>query len=454
MTRLRAVDTTKGDYRNLLWKLSWPVAITNLIQVGYNWADSIWVSRMQESTQAIAAVSTSFAIIFVLVAVAMGLSSATTTLVSQYYGAKDNKNVMTTAYTSLSTQTLLAVIIVVAGLLFHKQLFALLKTPVEVLPYAYEYFKIIMIGMIFMFMSYVLSGILRGLGDTQMPMIIGIVSGVLNAILDPFLIFGWGPFPELGIAGAAYATVFSRLIAVGILIYKLFIGKFHFKLKLKEFKIDTKIFFQLWKIGLPAAISQVFLSLGATLLVRRVNEFGDISSAAYGIGRRLDSLLFTVGMSINQAVSAIVGQNIGADLKERAKKAANFAVLAAFVFTYMISLIFVAFPNAYLFMFSMEPAVKELAASYVRVLCLGYGFLAVRIVINGVFVGSGDTFTQMIMTIISLLLFRIPLAYAFSYTSLGVRGVWIGISVSFVVSAFAMYMVFRRNKWLDKVIEL
>ncbi len=452
MSRARAIDTTEGNYKKLLWKLAWPVAITNLIQVGYNWADSIWVSRMESSTQAIAAVSTSFAIIFVLIAIAVGLSSATTTLVSQYFGAKDTKNVMTTAYTSLTTQTLLAAGIVIIGLVFKKQLFWLLKTPEEVLPFAYEYFSIIIVGMLFMFIMYVLSGILRGLGDTKMPMIIGIVSGVLNAVLDPFLIFGWGPFPELGIAGAAYATVFARLVSVVILIYKLFLGKFHFRLQLKEFRIDRKIFWQLWKIGWPAAVSQALLSLGGTLLIRRVNEFGDIAAAAHGIGRRLDSFLFTIGMSLNQAVATVVGQNLGAGKKERAKKAANFAVIAAMGLTFAVGMIFVIYPKAYLFMFSTEEAVSELAAWYVRFLCLGYGFLAVRIVINGVFIGSGDTITQMIMTIVSLLFFRIPFAYAFSYTSLQVRGVWLGISASFLVSALIMYIVFKRNRWTEKAV--
>lgn len=452
MAKSNAIDTTQGNYKNLIWKLSWPIAITNLIHVAYNWADSIWVSQMQDSTQAISAVSISFTIVFILVAFAMGLSTATTTLISQYYGAKKYDKVMATAYTSLTAQIMFAIIIVSTGLIFKKQLFALLNTPADVLPYAYDYFTIIISGMIFMFISFIFQGILRGLGDTKTPMYMGIIAGVLNAVLDPFLILGWGPFPVMGIQGAAYATVFARMVTVVILAYKVFGNKFHFKLELKKFGVDYAIFKQILKIGIPASISQMALSMGGMLLMMRINVFGSVAAASHGLGARMDALVFTVGMSLSQAAATIVGQNLGAGLKDRALAAAKYAVKAGFIATIAVCSIFAVYPNAYLFMFNVEPAVIELTSWYIRFLCAGYAFLSVRIILNGIFLGAGAANTQMFMTLISLFIFRLPFAYALSYTNLGVRGVWLGISLSFVVSAFVMYMVFKKSNWMDKAI--
>ena len=444
----KEIDATKGSLTKNLWKMSWPLIIINLIQVIYNLTDTFWVGQLEDSANAIAAVSTSFSIVFVVVSLAIGLNVATTALVAMYYGAKDQKNLEAACFTSIILIGAASLVFAAAGLIFRRQLLNLINTPPEIYDYALEYFTIIISGVVFAFMSFVFSGILRGVGDVITPMIAGVVSGFLNMALDPFMIFGWGPFPALGVAGAAYATMISRALMAFFLAWLVFSGRHQLNLNIRHLKVHWNIAKKLAKIAVPASISQVMLSLSGSMLFSRVNMFGATASSAYSLGTKLDSLVFLPGMSLSQATATVVGQNIGAGEKERAYKGARTAILQGGILTLILSTLLFIFPTA---MFELLFAnagtdVMSLARSYVMIISFGYAFLSVRIIINGVFQGSGASMHLMVMTIISLLL-RVGLGYAFSYTSLGINGLFLGISISFAISSVIMFIVFSRGGW-------
>ncbi|MDD3840031.1 MAG: MATE family efflux transporter [Clostridia bacterium] len=446
------IDVTQGKISRNVWKLALPVIITNLVQVIYNLTDTFWVSKLSNSTEAIAAVAVTFSVIMVLISLGIGLSVATTTLSAQYFGAGKEKEVKKVAYTSLVMLSLLAVIISVTGIAFSVPLLKLLNTPDNVMPYALEYFRIIMFGMLFMFSFFILSGVLRGLGDTYTPMIAGVISAIANVILDPLLIFGIGPFPEMGIAGAAYATVISRAAVSIYLTYLVFSGRMHFKLSLKELSIDFKVLKEIFKIGIPSSVSQVLISLGATLLMGRVNMFGDTAAATFGLGHRLDSFAFIAAAGLSQATVTMVGQNLGAGQKERAKDSSIYSVKATFIILTAIGVLLSFFPQLFFRVFSNDPGVIKLGRYYTRFVSIAYGFIGGRIVLNGAFQGAGAAFTSMILSIVSLWGFRIPLAYILSYTSLGIKGLWLGIGLSFILSFAVMIFIFTRWEWMDKAI--
>lgn len=450
--KTRNVNTTTGRISTNMWKLAWPIMIANLIQVVYNLADTFWVGKLNDSTEAIAAVTVSFSIIFVLISLAGGLAVATGTLTAQYYGAQEYRSVKDVAYTSIIVLTLFSVVIIFLGLTFNQQLLGILRTPENVMPYALEYFNIIIVGMFFMFSFFLLSGILRGIGDTHTPMIVGIVSGVFNVVLDPLLMFGVGPFPALGIAGAAYATVLSRALVSAYLVYIIFSGKFHFKLSIRDMKINFDILKQMIRIGLPAGITQVIISLGGTALMGRVNMFGDVAAAAHGLGQRLDSLVFMPAMGINQAAATMVGQNLGAGNKERAKESGFYSLKITFVIIIGISILLFIFPQVFLSIFSNDLTVIKMGVNYIRLLSIGYAFIGSRIVMNGIFQGAGASFLSMMLSIVSLWGLRIPMAYLFSLTPLGIYGLWLGIGLSFIVSALVMFYWFNKGTWLEKAV--
>lgn len=445
----KRIDATKGNLSKLLWKMSWPLIIINIIQVIYNLADTFWVGKLEDSANAMAAVSTSFSIIFVMISIAIGLNVATAALVSMYFGAKDEKNLEASCFTAIIIITVVAAFFVTVGLVFREQLLHAINTPPEIFDYALEYYTIIMSGVIFAFMFYVFSGILRGVGDVLIPMITGIASGILNIVLDPLLILGWGPFPVLGVSGAAYATIFSRALACFYLMWYIFSGRHHFKLRIRDIKIHWHIVPKMIRIAVPASISQVFLSLSGAVLFSRVNAFGAVASSAYSLGAKVDSMLFIPGFSLSEAIATIVGQNIGADQKSRALKAARTAIFQCVLLTLVLSTLLFLFPSS-LFNLLFNKAgqdVLSLAQSYVLILSFGYAFLSVRIVSNGVLQGAGASMHLMTLTIVSLAL-RVGLGYALSYTSLGIKGVFAGISISFVISSAIMFIVLMKGSWM------
>jgi len=185
---MRSIDTTKGPLTKNMLKLAWPVAVTNIINVFYNIADTFFVGQLEESAQAISAVTLTFSVVFLLVAFAIGISTATTSLISQYFGAKDNDNLTKVVNTSLIMMVIFALIVITVGLSTKQWIFKLLQADESIIPLADEYFSIIMFGMLFMFLFFVLSSMLRGVGDTKSPMIAGIASSIINIVLDPFLI--------------------------------------------------------------------------------------------------------------------------------------------------------------------------------------------------------------------------------------------------------------------------
>ncbi|MCT4688772.1 MATE family efflux transporter [Vallitalea sp.] len=446
------IDATKGDIKNNLWILAWPIMIGNLIQVIYNMTDTYWVGKLDNSTEAIAAVTITFSVVFVLVSLAAGLGIGSATLAAQYYGAREYKKVDEVTYTSLIIIGAIALFFVAGGIIFYKQLFALLQTPDNIIHLAKDYFIIIMVGMIFMFIFFIMSGILRGIGDTRTPMIAGIVSGVINMILDPFLIFGWGIFPELGITGAAYATVISRVFASGYIFYVVLRGKTFLKMNLRNIKVDLKITKQLFKIGVPSSISQAVISLGGTVILSRVNMFGDVAIATHGIGNRLESLLIMPTMGLAQAASSIVGQNLGAGQKERAFKTGQYAMKVSFCVLVIMGAIFAIFPSVFFDIFSDDKEVIEMGRYYIYGITLLFAFVGCRIVMSNVFQGAGAASVSMWLSLICLWVFRVPLSYALSYTQLGIKGLWLGVGLSFIVSFFFMYYFYKKGKWMDKVV--
>lgn len=373
------IDTTKGDIKKNLWILAWPLMIGNLIQVIYNMTDTYFVGQLENSTDAIAAVTVTFSIVFVLVSLASGLAIGASILVAQYYGARELKKVEEVTYTSLIVIGAIALIFVAAGIIFYKQLFYLLNTPETIISIARDYFIIIMVGMLFMFIFFIMSGLLRGIGDTKTPMIAGVVSGIINMVLDPLLIFGFGIFPELGLSGAAYATVISRIFAAAYIFYMVLRGKTFLKLNFRNFRVDFEITKQLFKIGIPSSVSQAVISLGGTVILGRVNYFGKVAIAAHGIGNRLDSLLQMPTMGLAQATSSMVGQNLGAKQKDRAFNSGRYAMRTTFVVLAIMGIIFAIFPSAFFAIFSDDVEVIKLGRYYIYGTTIFYAFVGCRI---------------------------------------------------------------------------
>ena len=453
-SKMRNVDSTKGPIAGAMMKLAWPIAVTSIINVFYNIADTFFVGQLENSKEAIAAVSLTFSVVFLLVAFAIGISTATSTLISQFFGAKDQDRLSKTATTSLIMMTIMAAIVIAAGLLSRNWIFRLLQADESIIPLASEYFSIIIYGMLFMFMFFVLSSMLRGVGDTKTPMIAGIVSSIINIVLDPFLIYGWLFFPKLGVAGAAYATVFARFVLTIYLMYRVLRKDCPLGLNVREMKVDFGILKEIFRIGIPSSLSEMSVALGMILIVGRVNMFGAAATAAHGLGARLDSVMYLPMSAIGQATSTMIGQNLGARNRDRAWKTSKTAILYTFISSTAVAIILILFARPIASIFTTSDEVVELTRFYIYFVFSFYGFLGIRVAMLYSFYGAGDSRTALITTLFSFFALRLPLAYAGSLTTLEARGVWLGMGIAYALTVLFMIKTFNSRKWMEKAITL
>ncbi|MBN1624704.1 MAG: MATE family efflux transporter [Clostridia bacterium] len=452
--KMRIIDSTNGPIPGTMMKLAWPIAVTSIINVFYNIADTFFVGQLENSKEAIAAVSLSFSVVFLLVAFAIGISTATSTLISQFFGAGDHDRLSKTATTSLIMMILLAVVVIAAGLFSKDWIFRLLQADESIIPLASEYFSIIIYGMLFMFMFFVLSSMLRGVGDTKTPMIAGIVSSIINIVLDPFLIYGWLFFPKLGVAGAAYATVFARLVLTIYLMYRVLRKDCPLGLNLKKISVDFGILKEIFRIGIPSSISEMSVALGMILIVGRVNIFGAAATAAHGLGGRFESVMYMPMSAIGQAAGTMVGQNLGAKKRERAWGASLAAVKYSFISSSALAILFVIFARPVASAFTTSSEVIELSRFYIYFVFSFYGFMGMRVAMLYSFYGAGDSRTALMTTLLSFFVLRLPFAYAGSLTVLGVRGVWLGMGIAYAVTVVFMIRIYKSRKWMEKALVL
>ncbi len=450
MIKTSSTDLTEGNIIKHLVSFSTPMLLGNVFQALYNTVDSIWVGQFL-GAEALGAVSVSFPIIFILVSMVTGVTMATTVLVSQYAGAKNNEMISKTINNSFLLLGVAAIIVTTIGLIFSKDILILLNTPEGILQYAVEYLNIFLLGLIFMFGYNVVSSVLRGLGDSKTPLKFLIITTVLNIILDPIFIFGLGFIPRMGIAGAAWATVLSQ--AISFLLVLGFLNKSNHIIKpsFKTMRFNKELSWKTLKIGLPAGIQQMVVSLGITVMTGIINSFGTDTVAAFGAASKLDQFAHMPAMSLGMAVSALTGQNLGAGKPERVKKVYKWGSILTASITAVIAVCAIAIPKFFLRIFINEPYVLEIGSAYLRIVGFSYIPFSLMFVTNGILRGAGDTFPTMVFSIISLWLIRLPLArYLSSLDSLGRNGVWIAMGTSSFISMLLSQIYYMTGLWKKK----
>ncbi|KYO68100.1 MATE family efflux transporter [Thermovenabulum gondwanense] len=448
-----SMDFTQGNIMKHLIKFSIPLFLGNILQTLYNTVDSIWVGKFL-GPSALAAVSVSFPIIFLLISLVMGITMATTVLVGQYKGAQNYFMIRKTVNTSMFLLTISALVISVAGILLNKLILKLMNTPVELMEIASGYLNIILAGLIFTFAYNAVSAILRGLGDSKTPLVFLFYTTVINIILDPVFIFGIGPIPKMGVNGAALATVISQAISFFLAANYLNKNNHLFSINIRDFHYDKDITVKILKIGLPSGIQQTVVSIGMTAMMAIINTFGSLVVAAWGAASKIDSFAFLPSMSVGLATSSISAQNIGAGKYERVEELLKWASLLSLLISGTITLMIFTMPKLLLSMFTNDINVLMAGAGILKILGVSYIPFGFMWVTNGIIRGAGATFIPMVISIISLWLIRIPLAYYLSFhTALKSNGIWVAISVSAILSTLLSYAYYLSGKWKKRVIE-
>ncbi|MFO8060694.1 MAG: MATE family efflux transporter [Bacillota bacterium] len=447
------VNLIDGPILPALLTLAWPVVLSNLLQTGYNLADTYWVGRL--GAEAVAAVSLSFPIVFLFISLGGGFTVAGTALVAQNIGAGREDRANYVAAQTFGFVGLAAVCLAILGFILAESVLTILGPEPDVFPDALAYLRTWFTGVPFVFGFFIFQALVRGSGDTINPMKLMVGSTILNIILDPFFIFGWSFFPELGVQGAAVATVLSRGLAAAIGISMLFRSNLGLRIRAADLKPDLATIRRIVIIGTPAAAEQSMRALGMTAMTATAAAFGTAALAAYGIGNRISSVVFQPSMGFAQATTAMVGQNLGAKRDDRAESTAWLSAGIMLSLLTVLGAVAFAWPGGIssVFLTAGDAVALSHAENYLRIIAFSFGFIGVMNVLNGAFRGAGRTATAMTFSLISMFALRVPLAYGLSHhTHLGPAGIWWGVALSNVVGALLVAMWFSRGSWKGRLI--
>jgi putative MATE family efflux protein len=343
-----------------------------------------------------------------------GFMVAGTALVARYKGGGESEKIREVSGQFVLILILFSILFVSIAVFFIEPIITFMKVPPDIFTDAVNYIRIVMLGMVFMFVFMTYQSFSHGLGDTVTPMIISLVSVSSNIVLDPIVIFGWGPFPKMGIIGAAWATVFARIVGAALALY--FLKKKAGVLipRLQDMRPRFKILSTILNISIPASISQSITSFGFLFLQGFVNTFGTVVITVFSLGNRLTNFFMMPSFGLSSALSSIVGQNLGAGNIKRAEKSVLHAIgfVLIFMLTGFVALYF--FGGRIISIFINDPVVVFHGSRMFRVTSIASMFFSIIFVFNGVFNGAGYTKPTMILNISRLWVLRIPLTYMLS----------------------------------------
>lgn len=454
------LDLTEGGIVKPLLFLSLPIVVTNLMQVAYNLADTFWLG--QYSTEALAAITFAFPMVFLLISLGMGLSVAGSVLVAQHTGAGETREAEYAASQTVTFAFLGSALLAALGYPFIEPFLSLLGASPAVLPGAVAYMQVVAIGLPFMFGFFVFISLMRGAGDTITPMLVMAGTVVINVVLDPFLINGWalGPiaFPELGIQGAAIATVFSRGLAMAVGVAIMVSGSRGIQINRSDMRPDFQYLRKILRVGVPASIEGTGRALSFNALLVVVGLFSTSVVAAFGIGTRVFSVIFLPAIAVARGVETMSGQNIGAGKYDRAEQANYVAARGLFVILALVGILIFFVPKPIVSAFTDDPAVIEEGTTFLRYVALSFGFIGIMRAFSGGFRGAGKTIIAAAISITTLGGIRLPVAYLASQYRLpipfaeyvyGVNGIWVAFFISNIAGAVIAFLWFRRGIWRD-----
>lgn len=444
--KLFAKASEKDTFISLL-KLSGPIILANILQTAYQLIDTFWLGRL--GANAVAAVSLSFPVLFLIISLGIGLTLGGSIMVAQYKGMENQRMVDYSSAQTLVVLFIISFILALVGYYISESLMKLIGAEGEVLTEAVNYFKVSSIGFIFLFLFFVFQSLMRGIGNVVIPTYVVLSTVILNLFLDPLFIYGWGPVPGMGVAGAAMASILTQGLSAVMGIWILASGKYGIKLHWKDFGINFKWFQELIRIGVPSSLETSTRALGLTLLITLVTSFGSMVVASYGIGARILSFVIIPALGLSSATTTLVGQMVGANRIQKAQEVGVLSTKVAFYGLTLIGIILFVFAKPLTaFFVPGETEVIDNGALFIKIMAPSFGLLGVQQVINGVFNGAGFTLASMLVSILSLWIIRFPLAYVLSHnTTLSYDGIWWAFPISNLIAAIFAFLWFQRGDW-------
>ncbi|HEX8881067.1 MAG TPA: MATE family efflux transporter [Candidatus Acidoferrum sp.] len=439
-------DFTRGSLNRAILLLAIPMILEMVLESLFAVVDVFWVGRL--GADAVATVGLTESLLSLIFAIGLGLSLSTTAMVARRIGEKDPAAAAVAGVQAIILGLTVSLLVGVPCVVYAPRLLRLMGASPQIIRVGSGYARIALGGGGVILMLFLNNAIFRGAGDAAIAMRLLWVSNIINLVLDPCLIFGWGPFPKLGVTGAALATFTGRSIGVLYQFYRLLRGSERIRILRGQIKLNLRVLLRLLRVSLTGILQFAIAHTSWIGLVRIVSIFGSAALAGYTIAIRILIFAILPSWGLSNAAATLVGQNLGAKQPERAQISVWRTGFYNMLFLGFLGVIFLLFATPIIHLFSNDPAVVPLAATCLRILSYGNIGYAYGMVMLQAFNGAGDTVTPTYVHFFGFWLLEIPLAYFLAITAqMGANGVYISIVIAEAAIAVAGILLFRRGRW-------
>lgn len=444
-------DYTTGSLNRSILLLAIPMVLEMVLESLFAVVDVFWVSRL--GSNAIATVGLTESVLTLVFAVGMGLGMSTTAMVARRIGEKDHDGAAVSAVQAIFLGLIASVVMGVPFFIFAPKLLGLMGASPTIIATGVNYTRIALGGSGVVMLLFLNNAIFRGAGDAAIAMRLLWVSNILNLIFDPCLIFGLGPFPKMGVAGAALATFSGRGIGVLYQFYRLARGTERLRILARHMRLKADVLWRLVRVSITGILQFLIGQASWIGLVRIVSLFGAPALAGYTIAIRIVIFYILPSWGLSNAAATLVGQNLGAGHPERARTAVLRTGLWNVIFLGTVGLIFILLAPWLIRLFTSDPSVVPIAVNCLRIFCCGNIAFAYGMVLLQAFNGAGDTLTPTYVNLFGFWILEIPLAwYLAMHTSMRVNGVFVSVVVAQTVIVLISLILFRQNRWMRQKI--
>ena len=439
-------DFTTGSLNRAIFLLAVPMVLEMVLESLFAVADVFWVGRL--GANAVATVGLTESMLSLVFSVGMGLSLSTTAMVARRIGEKDPEGAAIAGVQAIALGLFISVAIGIPCFLFAPNLLRLMGASPEIIATGSGYTRICLGGSFAVLLLFLNNAIFRGAGDAAIAMRLLWVSNIINLVLDPCLIFGWGPFPRLGVTGAALATLSGRSIGVIYQFYRLMHGTERLRILRSQIRLHIDVLLRLLRVSFTGILQFAIAHTSWIGLVRIVSIFGAAALAGYTIAIRIVIFVILPSWGLSNAAATLVGQNLGAGHPERAEKAVWRTGFYNVIFLGLVGLIFIFFAEPIIRLFPHDPAVVPLGAACLRIVSYGNIGYAYFMVMMQAFNGAGDTITPTIVDFFGFWLLEIPLAYWLAIPlHMKSNGAFFSIAIAETTMAAVSAILFKQGKW-------
>ncbi len=439
-------DFTEGKIGRAILLLSIPMVLEMVMESVFAVVDIFFVSKLGE--HAVATVGITESLMTIIYSIGMGLAVGTTALVSRRIGEKNKEGAAIVAFQAILTAMIISLLIAIPGASFASRLLNMMGAEDRMVRDGFMYTAIMLGSNGIIMLLFIINAVFRSAGDAAISMRVLWLANLINIILDPLLILGIGPFPELGIMGAAIATATGRGLAVAYQFWLLFNGKGRVQLKVGHLFLQTRVLFSLIRLSLGGIGQSLIATTSWIGLVRIIAEFGSGVLAGYTLAIRIIVFVLLPSWGLSNAAATLVGQNLGAEKPDRAQQSVRLTAFVNMIFMGLVSIVLITFPASFIRIFIQDPQIIEYGASCLRIIAYGFVFYGLGMVLIQALNGAGDTATPTAINFICFWMIEIPLAFLLALKlGLDQKGVYFAIISSESLMTLVAAGIFRRGRW-------